>query len=105
MQPAALLPDILITAADFVVLQQRVVAAGVVDLHQILVDDPAAADIEVPHLAVAHLALRKAHILAAGGEVAVRISGSQGVDFRRAGGIDGIGGIGRAFSPAVEDHQ
>ena len=44
-------------AADLLVLQEAVAAAGAVDFHQVLVDDAATADVEVSHFRIAHLPL------------------------------------------------
>ena len=69
MQGFAALFNVVINSCDFLVLKKLVCSAGAVDLHQILVDDAAAADVEVTYLRVAHLAVGQTHVFAAGHKV------------------------------------
>ena len=96
---------IVIDCRNLLVLQKLVGSAGAVDLHQVLIDDAAAADIEVTHLRVAHLAVGQTHVFAAGHKVRKRIFGAQGVDMRLTLGVDGVAMVVRALSPSVKNHQ
>ena len=90
---------------DLGVLQDRIVAAGAVDLHQILVDHAAGADIEVPDLRVAHLAVGQADVLAVGAQLGMGIFRRHGRDIFGMDGRNDIGLVVAAVAPAVEDHQ
>jgi hypothetical protein len=88
-----------------VVLEEGAVLDGAVDADQVLVDDPAAAEVGVAHLGVAHLPLGQAHRQAAGLQPGPGELAHQRVHAGRAGGGDGVGvGLG-AQAPAIEDHQ
>ena len=55
------------------VLQELVVAACHVDLHEVLVDDPSCTQVEVSYFGVPHLPFRKPDGLSAGLQVAERV--------------------------------
>ena len=57
---------------------------------QVLIHHPAAADIGVAHLAVAHLPVGQAHIQPGGGEGGMSALGKKAVQHRRPGVDDGI---------------
>ena len=90
---------------DLGVLQDRIVAAGAVDLHQILVDHAAGADIEVPDLRIAHLAVGQSDVLAVGAQLGMGIFRRHGRDIFGMDGRNDIGLVVAAVAPAVEDHQ
>ena len=61
-----------------------------VQAHELLVDDPAGADVLVADLAVAHHAVRQADIEAAGGDEGVGRPGVEPVVTRLRGEVDGV---------------
>lgn len=75
---------IVIYGFDLLVLEELVVACGHIDLDQVLVDDAACAEVHMADLGVAHLSVRKADVLAAGLEMAVRILCPEGLNERSA---------------------
>ena len=87
------------------ILHDRVVAAGAVDLHEILINHAAGADIEVSDLRVAHLSFGQADVLAVGAQLGVGIFLRHGRDIFGMHGRNHIGLVVMAVAPAVEDHQ
>ena len=81
------------------------VAAGHVDLHEVLIYYPSCTEVEVSHFGVAHLSVRKADILSAGLKVAERIFFPEGLDVGSPLRVDGVCPVMLALAPAVEDHQ
>ncbi len=77
----------------------------VADAAQILLDHGARAEVEVPNLRVAHLALREPDRFAAGGQLGVRMLLPQLVEDRRLGQVDRIARPRLGDSPAVQDDQ
>ena len=75
------------------------------DAHQILRHHPPGAEIEVAHLAVAHLAGRKPDGEPAGVEERPRLRGPEPVPHRRVAELDGIALARGAVAPAVEHHE
>ena len=65
------------------VLEEAAVGDRVVDPGQVLLDDRSRAEVEVPDLGVAHLALGKAHVAPAGRQGGVRVALPQTVEDRR----------------------
>ena len=90
---------------DLRILQNRIVAAGPVDLHQILVYDASGADIQVTYFRITHLSVGKADVFAVGQQLRRRIFGLQAVDIDRVGRINHIVVAVIAFAPAVQNHQ
>ena len=80
--------DIVVNRLDLRVLHHRMVPAGHIDFHKVLIDHAAGAEVHVAHFGVAHLAVRQADVLAAGLEVAHGIFLSQRVDEWRALFVD-----------------
>ena len=72
---------------------------------EVLQQDPARSDREVPDLRVAHLAVRQADGLPGRRERRVRIASPERVEDGRVGLVDRISGPGRRKSPAVEDDE
>ena len=85
--------------------EDRAVADGQVDAHQVLEQDAAGADREVADLRVAHLPRRQADRLTRGREARVRVRRPEVVEHRRRGQLDGVSGAGRGEAPAVEDDE
>ena len=81
---------IIVGSLDLGVLHQLVLAAGDVDLHQVLIYDAAGAEVHMSDLGVAHLAVRQAHVLAAGLEVRHWIFCAEAIDKRSPLAIDDI---------------
>ena len=81
------------------------IAAGPVDLHQILVYDASGADIQVTYFRITHLSVGKADVFAVGQQLRRRIFGLQAVDIDRVGRINHIVVAVIAFAPAVQNHQ
>lgn len=73
--------------------------------NQLLTDDPPAADGEVAHFRVAHLAVGQAHIAAARLDEGVGVGLPERIHHRGAGGADRIVIAGFAVSPAIENGQ
>ena len=67
------------------VRSQRAVLDRQVDPRQVLHDDGAGAEVEMPHLRVAHLTLRQADGETTGGQRSVRVAVPELVKDRRAG--------------------
>jgi hypothetical protein len=91
--------------AQGLVLEQRAVADRAVDPLQVLVEDAARADRQVPDLGVAHLSVRQADCLARGDELRVRIVAPQPVEDGRVRELDGVARPRRRDAPAVEDDE
>ncbi len=72
--------------------EERAVADRLGDPHRLLVDDPARAEVLVPHLAVAHGARRQAHVLAAGLDQGPGIGGEETVRTGSRRQLDGVEG-------------
>ncbi len=90
---------------DLRIFQNGAVGTSTVDLHQILIDHAAGADIEVTHLRVAHLALGQTDVLAVRAQLGVRILFSHR---RNVGGvhlIDHVASLVVAVAPTVQNHQ
>ncbi len=71
---------------------RRPSATALVDARQVLLDDRARAEVEVPDLAVAHLALGQPDGPAAGGQLRVRIARPEVVEDGRLGERDALPG-------------
>ena len=65
MKTFSCLPRIAVSLLNLGILQDTVVSAGTVYLHQVLINDTARADIEVSHLAVSHLPVGQSYVLTA----------------------------------------
>ena len=65
MELLACLLSVCIGFHHALVLHDGAVLAGTVNLHQVLIDNAAGADVEVSHLRVAHLSVWQAHVFAA----------------------------------------
>ena len=87
------------------VLHDRVVAAGAVDLHEVLINDAAGADIEVSHLRIAHLSVGQADVLAVGAQFGMGVFFGHGRNVFGMHGRNDVRLIVTAVSPAVEDHK
>ncbi len=101
----AVLLGVLERTDDLGILHDRIVAAGAVDLHQVLVDDAPGADIEVAHLRIAHLAVGQTDVLAISAQLRVGVFFGHGRDI---GGMDrrnDVRLVVAAVAPAVENHQ
>ena len=90
---------------DLGIPEDRVVAAGAVDLHEVLVDHTAGADIEVAHLRVAHLSVGQADVLAVGAQFGMGVLFGHGRDVCGMYGRNDIGLVVMAVAPAIENHQ
>ena len=101
----ACLLGVLVCADDFRVLQDAAVGTSAVDFHQVLIDDATCTDVEVTHLAIAHLPVGQTDVFAACQELAVRISLVNLVEVRSRSVEDDIPLAVSANAPAVEDHQ
>ena len=75
---------------------------GAVDAEQILVDDPAGADVHVPHFAVAHLPLRQADVRAIRAKGGMRRLRIELIHICRLGHGNGVVAIGIAEAPTVQ---
>ena len=101
----ARLLNVVVGSLDFLVLHQFVVAASHIDLYEILIYHAACSEVHMSHLGISHLSVRKTHILAAGLKMGHRVFCPEAVDKRSALGVNRIGTVVTAFSPAVENHQ
>ena len=104
VQCLAALFDIIICCSYLLVGQKLMLAACHIYLDQVLIYYAAAADVEVAHLAVAHLAVGQTHVFAAGAKVRERIFGPQGVDVRLSLGVYCVAVVFFAFAPAIQNH-
>ena len=75
------------------------------DAGQLLIDHPAGADVGVAHLAVAHLAIGQAHVLAGAVQPGMGTGLKQPVQIGCAGAGHRVGRGGRGDAPAVQDHK
>ena len=105
MELLAGLLHIVVGGLDLGVLEKGMLAAGDVDLDEVLIDDAAGAEVHVSYLGVAHLSVGQADVFAAGLEMGHGIFCAEAVDEGRALRVDCIGLVVATFSPAVEDHQ
>ncbi len=87
------------------VLVDRAARDGAVHALEILVEDAARADRQVPDLRVAHLARRQPDRLARRLERRVRVRPPKPVEHRRPRELDGVPRPGRRAAPAVEDDE
>ena len=87
------------------ILQDRVVTAGPVDLHEVLVDHAAGTDVEVSDLRVAHLSVGQSDILAVRAQLGVGILLGHGRDIGGVHRRNDVGLVVVADAPAVENHQ
>ena len=87
------------------VFKEAAVVDGPGDPGQILEHHPAAADVGVAHLAVAHLPGGQTHVQAAGGQGGVGIFGEKPVQLGRPGQAHGVAGAGVGEAEAVHDDQ
>src|SRR5581483_9888767 len=76
-----------------------------VDAHQVLVEDAAGADRQVPHLRVAHLPGRQPDRLPGGFERRMRVVAPQPVEDGCRGEGDRVARAGRRAAPAVENDE
>ena len=74
------------------------------DAGQLLVDDAAGTDVGVAHFAVAHLAVRQAHVHAGGANLGVGVLGEDFIQVGFVGGGNGVALYG-SNAEAVQDHQ
>ena len=75
------------------------------DADQVLRHHAAGPEVEVAHLAVAHLAFGQAHGQAAGVEQGARLVLPEPVPYRGAGQLDRVALAGFAVAPAVQNHE
>ena len=87
------------------VLEERAVADGGVHALQVLEEDPAGSDRQMPDLGVAHLSGREPDGLTRCRERRVRELAPEPVEDRRSRQLDGVAGTGRSAAPAVEDDE
>ena len=105
MHIRALCPGVFERLDDLGIPQDRVVTAGAVDLHEVLIDHAAGADIEVTDLRIAHLTVGQADVLAVGAQLGMGIFFGHG---RNVGGMDSRNDVRlvvTAVAPAVENHK
>ena len=86
---------------DLGISQNRLVANCLVDFHEVLINHASAANVQMPHLAVAHLPVGQSHVLATGLQLAVRIVFQQGVPIGRWSRENGVALSLVANSPTV----
>ena len=86
------------------ILHDRVVAAGAVDLHEVLIDDATGADIEVANLRIAHLSVGQTDVLTVGAQFGMGVFRGHGRDVFGMDGRNHVRLVMTAVSPAVEDH-
>ena len=87
------------------VFRDRVVADGTVDLYQVLVNHPSCTDVEVTHLRIPHLPVRKTHVLARSEQPRGGVFLLEPVHVGSWNLADHIGCVTFSDPPAVEDHQ
>ena len=87
------------------ILEEISVLDGLGDPRQLLIHDAACADVQVAHLAVAHLAPGQAHVHAAGAQERVGAGVPQVHEVNRAVGQDGVIFLLLPIAEAVEDDQ
>ena len=87
------------------IVEEGAVRDGVVDQHQVLANDTTRAQGDVPHLGVAHLAVRQTHGPARGLQGSVGIEGEVAIQLGRARQGDGVVGLGGVDPEAVENDE
>lgn len=105
MEGGAVFPAVVNRPPQDLVFVKRPVLDGIVDPHQHLGHDPARADVQVAHFAVALVAVGQADVEAVGLEGGVGVRGKEFVHVRRLRGGDGVSFVGRGRAPAVQDDQ
>ena len=96
--------DIVVAGGNLFVLEQLMLPAGDIDLHEVLVDDAACAEIHVAYLGVAHLALRKAYILAAALQLRVGIFRAKRIDMGLPLCVNCVAVVRATKAPTVQNH-
>ena len=91
--------------AKGLVLEERPVLDRLRDPREVLVEPPAGADRQVPHLGVPHLPLRQPGGLTRGDEGRVRVCRPEPVEHGRRRQLDRIPRAWRRAPPAVEDDE
>ena len=87
------------------VLHNRIVLAGAVDLHKVLIDNATGTDVQVTHLRVAHLSVGQTHVFARSLQLRVSRNGRQIIKIRSRRIIDHVAPSVLSDSPSVENHQ
>ena len=105
MELSAAVFHIIVCRAYLLIVEELVVAAGHIDLHEVLIYDSTGAEIHVADLRVAHLAVGQADVLATGLEVGHGVFRAETVDEGGALRVDCIRMVVASFSPAVQNHQ
>ena len=95
---------IVVASGDFLVLKELVLAAGDIDLDEVLVDHAACTEIHVADLGVAHLALRKAYILTAALELRVGIFRAKRIDMGLTLCVNCVAVVRATKAPTVQNH-
>src|SRR4029078_6400834 len=92
-------------ADEDIVLEEAAVGDRGVDPGQVLLDDRAGSEVEVPDLGVAHLPVGKADVVPRGGQSRVRVAVPEGGERGRLRLRDRVPRAGLGKPPAVEDDE
>ena len=87
------------------VVEKRAVRDGIVDQDQILANDTAGAQGDVPHLGVTHLAIRQPHGPSRGLQGGMGVASEVAIQLGRACQGDGVVGLGGVDPEAVENDE
>ena len=87
------------------ILGQSAGADQLVDPSDVHLDDAARANVQVADFAVAHLAVRKPHVLSVRSDQRPGIVAPKAIEIRRAGQSDSVVGRVRVAAPAVHDRE
>ena len=97
--------SVAISVDDLLVLQDVACLAGLVDLHQVLIDDTSCTDVQVSYLGVAHLSFWQTDVLAAGHELRVSACSVEIIEIRCRCVVDHVTFAMLSDSPSIENHQ
>ena len=97
--------NIIVSSLNLRIFKQFVFPARHIDFHKVLIDDPSGTEVQMSHLRISHLSLRKSHSLAAGLKMRMWIFRAERIDIWCALSVDCVCPVMLALAPTVEDHK
>ena len=105
MEFLSALRHIVVGGLDFRIFEQLVLPARHINFHKVLINDPSGTEVQMSHLRISHLSLRKSHSLAAGLKMRMWIFRAERIDIWCALSVDCVCPVMLALAPTVEDHK
>ena len=97
--------SVCISGNDLWILRNRTVLACTIDLYEVLINDTSSSDIEVTHLRVTHLSVRKTYVFTRRLKLRVSRNSCKIIQIRCRSVVDNITFTMLTDSPSVENHQ